>query len=32
MKKHVFVDTNSCNSDGSCRIHELEAKRRLEPV
>ena len=32
MKKHVFVDTNSCNADGSCRIHALEAKRfRLEP-
>ena len=27
MKKHVFIDTNCRNEDGSCRIHELEAKR-----
>lgn len=28
MKKFVFIDTNFCNEDGSCRIHELQARRQ----
>ena len=27
MKKFVFFDTNCCNDDGSCHIHELEIQR-----
>ena len=28
MKKFVFIDTNFCNEDGSCQIHELQAKQQ----
>lgn len=28
MKKFVFIDTNFCNEDGSCRIHELQARQQ----
>lgn len=28
MKKFVFIDTNFCNEDGSCQLHELQAKQQ----
>ena len=28
MRKFVFIDTNFCNEDGSCRLHELQAKQQ----